>query len=298
MFRKIIVLLFVIGSISAKAQELNATVQVLAPTLQMSNAELLPSMQKAIENLLNYTSWTNETYEIEERIRCSFVVTINSRNNNNYSASLQINYSRPIYKASYDSPVLNYKDNDFNFTYLESMPLEYVQNSFTSNLTAVIAFYSNIIIGLDKDTYAFKAGETHYQVAQSIVNIAQGEGGKGWKSFDGSKNRFWMIDNLLNSGYVDMRYCLYNYHRLGLDLMYNKEAQREAKEKISASLIALRSIYEKRPNAFILQLFFDAKSNEIVSVFKDGPNVDTSTLIATLKKIDAGRASKYESISR
>lgn len=299
MIKRIVFALIAMVFVSqACAQELNATVQILDPTRQVTNQELIPNMKKAIENLLNFTVWTTETYEVEERIRCSFVITLSARNGNNFSGNIQVNYSRPIYNSNYDSPVLNYIDTDFDFTFLENEPLEYIQNANSGNLTAVLSFYAYVIIGLDKDTYSFQGGQQAYTTAQGIVSMAQSEGAQGWRSFDGNRNRFWMIDNLLNTGFSDMRFCLYNYHRMGMDLMYKVDAQRAAKEKISNSLISLKNVYEKRPNAFILQLFFDAKSNEIVDVFSKGPNVETTTLIATLKKIDAGRSSKYESIGR
>ena len=279
-----------------QAQEINATVQILAPSKGALNTDLIPSMQKAFENLLNNTVWTNEMYEIEERIDCSFILTIDASANDRYSGSLQISYSRPVYNSNYNSPVLNYIDKDVTFNYLMSEPLEYSENQVKNNLTALSSFYAYLILGLDKDTYSLNGGQPYFLKAQNIVNLSQSGSYKGWKSFDGNKNRFWLIDNILNSGFSDIRSCYYNYHRNGLDLMYNETKQAQAKATISKSIISLQTIYQKRPNAFILQVFFDAKSNEIVSLFKEGPNMDTSQLVAVLKQIDGARNNKYEAI--
>lgn len=278
------------------AQELNATVQILAPTLPNANTDLLPNMQKAFENLVNNTVWTNEVYEVEERIECSFIITIDAAANNNYSGTMQVSYSRPVYNSNYKSPVLNYIDKDVSFSYLESEPLEYSENQVRNNLSALSAFYAYLIIGLDKDTYSLNGGQPYFLKAQNIVNLSQSGSYRGWKSFDGSRNRFWLIDNILNSGFSDIRNCYYDYHRNGLDLMYNETKQAQAKNTISTALISLQTIYQKRPNAYILQVFFDAKSDEIVSLFKEGPNMDTSKLVSVLKQIDGARNNKYEAI--
>ncbi|MCT4622317.1 MAG: DUF4835 family protein [Schleiferiaceae bacterium] len=280
------------------SQELNATVQILHPSLQMSNQELVPNMQKALENLINFTAWTNEFYEVEERIECSFILTLDAANGTNYSGSLQVSYSRPVFNSNYKSPVLNYIDNDVDFTYIENQPLEYVENQNASNTVSLVSFFAYIIIGLDKDTYALNGGQQYLLKAQNIVNLAQSTNNKGWKSFDGSKNRFWLIDNILNTGFSEIRDCYYNYHRQGLDLMYDETKQANAKKTISQSVIALQNIYQKRPNAFILQVFFDAKSDEIVNIFKGGPSMDTGNLVNVLKQIDAGRNTKYDAINK
>jgi hypothetical protein len=194
---------------------------------------------------------------------------------------------------------LNYIDNDITFNYIENQPLEYVENQHESNLTSILSFYSFLVIALDKDTYLLEGGEMYYTKAQNVVSMAQSDGSaKGWKSFDGSKNRFWLIDNLMNSGFSDIRSCYYNYHLNGLDRMWNEDNQIAAKGVINQSLLDLKTIYEKRPNAFILQMFFDAKSDEIVNIFKSGPSMDTKQLVTVLKLIDSGRSSKYEGINR
>jgi hypothetical protein len=264
----------------------------------MSNQELVPNMQKALENLINFTAWTNEFYEVEERIECSFILTLDAANGTNYSGSLQVSYSRPVFNSNYKSPVLNYIDNDVDFTYIENQPLEYVENQNASNTVSLVSFFAYIIIGLDKDTYALNGGQQYLLKAQNIVNLAQSTNNKGWKSFDGSKNRFWLIDNILNTGFSEIRDCYYNYHRQGLDLMYDETKQANAKKTISQSVIALQNIYQKRPNAFILQVFFDAKSDEIVNIFKGGPSMDTGNLVNVLKQIDAGRNTKYDAINK
>ena len=298
MFRYILGVLMVFGcTLNVVAQELRAQVQILHPTLQISNQDLFPNMSKAIDNLLNNTVWTDEIYEIEEKINCSFILTLNSASGNNYSGTLQVNYNRPVFNSNYTSPVLNYIDKNISFTYVENTPLEYVENQYVSNFASIFSFYAYVILGFDKDTYSLNGGQAYFLQAQNIINLSQG-GGKGWKSFDGNKNRYWLIDNLLNTGFNDIRKCAYNYHRKGLDLMYDEKQQAQAKKNIFNALIGLQNVYNSRPNAYILQVFFDAKVNEIVNIFKDGPNMDTGKLITVLSQIDGGRTSKYQSISK
>ncbi len=298
MFRYFLTFIFAFTFVAeAMAQELKAEIQILHPTIQTSNQDLFPNMKKAIDQYLNYTVWTDEIYDIQEKISCSFILTINAASGNNYSGTLQVNYSRPIYKSNYSSPVLNYMDNNISFTYVENEPLEYVENQYISNFSSLFSFYAFVILGFDKDTYSMNGGQGFYLQAQNIINISQG-GGKGWKSFDGNKNRYWLIDNLLNTGFNDLRKCLYNYHINGLDKMYDESKQANAKKAINNALISLQNVYNSRPNAYILQVFFDAKVDEIVNIFKGGPNMDTNKLVTVLTQIDGARTSKYQSISK
>ena len=298
MNKYLLFILFSLGTVSAVvAQELKAQVQILHPTISVSNQDLFPNMSKAIDEFLNNTVWTEEIYEIEEKINCSFILTINAANGNNYSGTLQISYNRPVFNSNYTSPVLNYLDKNISFTYIENTPLDYVENQYISNFSSLFSFYAFTVLGFDKDTYSMKGGQGYFLQAQNIINLSQG-GGKGWKSFDGNKNRYWLIDNLLNTGFEDIRKCAYIYHRNGLDKMWEEKQQANAKKAISGALINLQNVYNSRPNAYILQVFFDAKSDEIVSIFKDGPNMDTSKLISVLSTIDSGRASKYKSIAK
>ena len=289
----------VTGFTKVHSQELNAEVQVLSPNVQSTNKQIFTTLQTAIVNFLNTRKWTDEVYQPEERIKCSFVINITERNNEQFKGTLQIQYSRPIFKSGYSSPVLVHMDNDFQFEYLEFDRLDFSENTSLSNLTSVLAYYAYVIIGLDHDTYAKKGGDPFYDRALAIVNNSQNNGFPGWSGFSGSnKNRFWLIDNLQNPAFNGLRPCLYQYHRQGLDLMFEPSQQRLAKENIKASLMQLAEVNQKRPNSFLMQLFFDAKSIEIINIFSGGEPMKLADLKEVLIEIDANNANKYEAIGR
>lgn len=294
-----IILLTVLGlSSSLNAQELNAAVQVLSPNVQTSNKEIFTTMETAMREFLNNRRWTEKNYAIEERIRCQFVVNIEERNNNSYTASLQIFYSRPIYNSDYNSPVLVHRDPDFDFKYLEFDRLDFAENTFTSNLTSVLAFYAYIIIGMDADTYAPMSGTPYYQKAQNIVGNAQNNGFTGWDSFGNNKNRYWLVDNLTTPAFDNFRSCLYLYHRQGLDLMHDNAKVPTAKKNIKNGLIGLEKVNDQRRNSFIMQLWFDAKQKEIVQIFSGGAPLAVADLKQTLIKLDPNNSSSYEKIGQ
>ncbi len=280
----------------AMAQEINATVDILSPSIQMTNKEIFTTLETSIRQFVNSFKWTNLSYELEERIECSFILTITSYQNNSFSGTMQVQYSRPVFASDYNSPVLNFIDNDLLFNYIINEPLEYQPNSNISNLTSMLAFYCNMIIGLDRCTFEPKGGSSFFNQMQNIVSMAQSGGAPGWRSFDGTKSRYWLSDNLNSPAFDPVLNCLYNYHRNGLDKMSEPEKQLEAKTVMSNALISLQAVHQIRPNALLVNTFFDAKSDEIVSVFGDGPALDLKPLIAALKLIDAGRTNKYETL--
>ena len=281
------------------AQEINATVNVLSPNIQMTNKQVFTTLETAIREFVNSYQWSSLKYEIEERIDCSFILTINSFSGTNYSGSIQVQYSRPIFNSDYNSPVLNFIDNDLSFQYMENAPLDYQPNSHISNLTSILAFYCNFIIGLDRNTMQLGGGDEFYKQMQNIVSNAQSDGSAtGWRSFDGNKSRYWLSDNLNSPAFDPIKSCWYQYHRLGLDLMSDEGKQEQAKNTIKNSLLTLQAVYQKRPNALLLNTFFDAKSDEIVNIFNEGPEMDLSALISTLKQIDAGRTNKYQDLGK
>ncbi len=279
------------------AQELNARVQVLTPNIQATNKQIYETMETSIREFLNNRKWTDENYALEERIECQFVITIDSRSNNTYSGNLQVFYSRPIYNSDYASPILVHRDNDLTFDYLEFDRLDFAPNTFISNLTSVLAFYSYIIIGLDHDSYSPMSGTDYYNQAQSIVGNAQTSNYGGWDSFGGSnKNRYWLVDNLISPAFNNYRTCLYTYHRQGLDLMHKSAQIRTAKMNIKEALKSLKKVNDQRRNSFLLQLWFDAKQAEIVKVFSDGEQIPTGDLKEVLLELDPNNATEYQKI--
>lgn len=282
------------------AQEFNATVQVVTEGIQATNKQRFETLEKALVQFINNRKWSDRNFKSEERIECSFVVNITnvSPNNDQFDATLQIQYSRPVFNSGYRSSVLVHRDNDFNFRYLEFDRLDFQENQFTSNLTSVLAYYAYIILGLDADTYELNGGDPYYAKSQRILGNAQNSGFTGWGSFDGRKNRFWLVDNLTSPVFDDYRTCLYEYHRKGLDLMHNPQKQKEAKENIKNALLKLEKVNDNRPNSFVMQLWFDAKNNEIADIFSGGEPVKTAELKALMVKLDANNAQLYNKMGQ
>jgi hypothetical protein len=283
---------------NAAAQELNATVNILSPAVQMTNKQIFETLETSIRQFVNSYKWTNLNYELEERIDCAFILTINNYDNNTFSGTMQVQYSRLIYNSDYNSPVLSFIDKDLVFNYIINEPLEYQPNSNISNLTSLLAFYCNMIIGIDRCTFEPNGGEIYFNQMQNIVSMAQSSGVPGWRSFDGTKARYWLSDNLNSPAFEPIIDCFYQYHRNGLDNMYDPSQQLASKTIIKDAIVSLQAVFQKRPNALLLNTFFDAKSDEIVSIFSDGPKLDLSTLISSLKQMDAGRTNKYDELAK
>ena len=211
-------------------------------------------------------------------------ITVTEYVSPSFKATIQIQSSRPVYNTSYESPVFNYKDNQFNFNYIEFQPIVFNPNSFESNLVGVIAYYVYLVLGLDADTFSLEGGNEFYQKAQQIVTQAQGTGLAGWsQSSTDKKTRFVMIDNLLSNTFREYRIAMYNYHRKGLDIMGDNSST--GKQVIAGSMRLFETLIQRRPNALLIQAFFDAKSEEIANIFSDGPQVDLASLKETLNKV-------------
>jgi len=287
-------------SFSAVAQELRATVQVLSPGIQNTSKQVFTTLETAVREYLNSTQWTRERYEADERIECSFVFNITEQSSvSSFKATLQVQYSRPVFNSSYKSPVLNLIDKQFSFTYLENDRIEFVENTHLSNLSSVLAYYAYIIVGLDHDTFEKGSGEPFYAKAQGVVNNAQNDPqGAGWRSLDGNNNRFWLVDNLLNPAFDNLIEFLYTYHRQGLDVLHDAAQQKTGKAAMANSIAGLRAVHQKRPNSYLMGVVMDAKSQEIVSVFGDGAPVDLKAMQSTLLLIDANNSQLYQALGQ
>ena len=217
-------------------------------------------------------------------------ITVSSNNSDQFTATIQVQSSRPIFNSSYSSPVLNYNDKDFNFRYIEFENLIFSPTTFDSNLVSVLSFYSYMILGMDADTFVSESGNSYFETAQNISNVAQQGGSKGWSQSDGNQNRYFLINDILSPAFKQVRQTMLDYH-VGLDLM--SQDLKASKEKIKGSLIDLAKLNASRPNAFLTRVFFDAKSDEIVSVFSGGPSITISDLVDNLNKISPLNSSKW-----
>ena len=294
--KKIVSFLFLIfiGIGVVQAQQLNCTVQVNSDKVATTNNQIFKNLQKSISDFVNKTDWTGEVYNQNEKINCSMVIIVNSYESNQFSATLQVESTRPIFNSSYASPIFNYNDKDFSFNYVEFENLNFNPQTFDSNLVSVLAFYSYMILGFDGDSYTLNGGRNWFDTAQQILTVAQQSGYKGWSQGDGIQNRFFLVNDILSGTYDSFRTAEYQYHREGLDIMTSD--LKAAKNKILESLKTLNEVYKVRPNAFLTRVFFDAKVDEIVSILSGGPNVQLSETIEILNRLSPLNSSKWSSI--
>ena len=274
------------------AQEINCNVTVNAAQIQLSNKRIFQTLETAITQFVNERKWTNDVFKPEERIECSILLNITKYTSpDRFEGNIQVSSSRPGYNSNYSSTVFNIKDNDFKFNYLENAPLEYTQNQYRSELSSILAYYVYLIIGLDYDSFEFQGGEEYLSEAQRVVNNAQSSSVSGWKSFESNKNRFWIVDNLLQQSFEPLRTVLYQYHRLGIDLMYSDPEK--ARNNILESLKGLKKVHQIKPLSYNVQLFFLAKTQEIVEIFKPAPLEQRQELVDLLKIIDPTNSDDY-----
>lgn len=294
--RKIILVVFFLFSIAnVFSQELNATVSVNFQQVANGNPQLFKNLETQVKEFLNTTKWTTKEFTDVEKIECNFFINISTYGSNNFEATLQVQSSRPVYNSTLSTPILNINDKNFSFRFIEFENLIYDPNTFNSNLVSVLAFYANLIIGLDQDSFSELGGTEYLQIASNIVNVAQTSGFKGWNQSEGNNNnRNFLISDILSSTFTPYRQALYQYHRLGMDVM--ADDVKKGKEGVIVGINALAEIQKTRPNALLTRTFFDAKTDEIVSIFSGGPRVNVVPLIETLNRISPLNSQKWSKI--
>ncbi len=282
--------------LSVSAQELNCTVSVISPRIQSSDKRIFTTLQTSIMEFMNNTKWTSDKFKNEEKIECSIQIEIEERvGTDEFKASIQVSSRRPVFGTSYNSPVLNYKDDDFNFRYVEFQPLEYNDGQVNPNLVMVLAFYAYTIIGFDYETFSPLGGGPYFAKAQSIVANSANAAEPGWKAFEGLRNRFWLMENINNPIYKPIRQFYYDFHRKGLDLMTKKTD--ESARTIAASLEKLKRVHADKPLSVFMKTLFDAKVDEMVNLFSNAPADVKSQAKQTLSDIDPINTSKYQKIT-
>jgi len=253
----VIGLLFV--SFFGYSQELNCSVKVSYDQITAANVQIFKTLERSLGEFVNNTKWTTRNFTSKERIDCSMFITIQSYDSNEFTCTLQVQSSRPIYNSSYSSPVFNFNDKEFKFRYLEFENFVYNPNSYDSNLIATVAFYANIIVGLDADTFSNQGGTKFLEGASNIANLAQSSGTAGWTQTEKKQNRYYLINDLLSNTFTPYREALYEYHYLGMDKM--TEDIKGAKENIAKAIQTVSKIHSVRPNAFITRVFFMGKAD-------------------------------------
>jgi hypothetical protein len=282
-------------ALTASAQELNCVVTVNSDQVGQTNQQIFRTLERSLNDFVNNSKWTNRVYRENEKVNARMFITVTQYESDRFEANIQIQSSRPVFNTSYESPVFNYKDDAFNFQYQEFQPLVYNPNSFDSNLVGVISYYVYVILGLDADTFSLEGGDDYYRRAQNIVTQAQGSNFSGWNQETGERTRFELVDNLLSNSFREYRIAMYNYHRKGLDVLADNNST--GKQIIAGSLRLFETLISRRPNAFLIQTFFDAKSEEIQNIFSDGPKVDIVKLKETLNKVAPFYSSTWNEIN-
>ena len=293
-------LLIAIAGQSASSQELLARISINSSAVGSSvDKKVFQSLQTSLQTFLNNRKWTEDTYQTNEKIACNFLMVINEGENGAYKASLTVQAARPVFNSSYSTPLINFQDESFAFKYVEFQPVEFNENrisgsdGLTSNLTATLAFYVYIILGLDYDSFSLRGGDPYFQKAQNIINNApDGRDIAGWKAFDGQRNRYWLMENLTNNKYAVIHDVLYNYYRVGLDHMYENEP--DARSAVLNAITQLTTLNNDVPNSMIIPFFFQGKSTEIIRIFKKSAPDEKQRVQEMMSRLDIANANTYK----
>jgi len=296
-----IVLLILAFSVPGEAQELQAKVVVMAAQASTKvDRKVFLTLQNALNNFVNNRKWSKDTYQPNEKIVCNFLVNVSEALDGNiFRATLTVQAARPVYNTAYTSPLVNFIDENVLFRYVEFQQIEFNENRVTgndplvSNLPAVLAFYINIILGMDGDSFSLKGGESFFVKAQNIVNNSpESRDILGWKAFDGQRNRYWLMENLTSSRYTLIHDALYGYFRLGLDQFYDKEV--EARKSIITALQQINTLNGEVPNSMIVPFFFQGRTSELSRMFKKSTPDEKSTALDLLIRLDIANANTYK----
>jgi len=286
--------------LQAHTQELRCNVQLITTKIPGTNKQVFQTLQGAITEFMNNTAWTNYKFGNNERIECNLLFNLTEvKGSDEYLGTLQIQARRPVFNSSYNTVIFNYVDNDLDFRYVEFQPLEFSETGYLSGLTSILAYYAYIVLGINFDSFGLQSGTELFQQAEKIVNNAQNAVEKGWRGAESSnrRNRYWLVDNILNTDFQPVREFVYKFHRLGLDQMYDKTF--EARNNMMESLELLQEVYRNRPDPFmhLLQVVLDAKSDEFVNVFREATDDEKRRVLIILNEVDPTRKEKYSGMS-
>jgi len=283
-----IVLVFWCSVHTLPAQELLCTVKVNAERARTTDRSVFTDMEKALEQFLNTRRWGNDSYKDYERIHCSIFINIeNMPSIGNFQASAQITVARPVFNSNYQSVLLNFADRDWDFEYIESLPLEYNDNAFITNLTSILAFYAYVILGYDYDSFSELGGNPYFQKALLVVNNAQSSARAGWQPLGNTRNRYALVEALNNPQNTDLRKSLYRYHRLTLDNFSKKPD--EGRQVALNTLKEVQKVFRINPTSILVISFFDTKAQELVNVFSGGSLPVRREAFDILNAIDSKR---------
>lgn len=277
------------------AQELTVKVTMNTPKLQTADPQVFQTLRTAIEEFMNNQKWTNDAFEQQERIKLDIVITISKElAANTFEAEVSLQSTRPVFNSLYESPMFKHQDKDVVFTYEQFQPLEFSQTTYLNNLTSVLGFYAYIVLGMDYESFSQFGGEPYFQAAQDVVNRIPPNVAStvpGWRSTDGNRNRYWLIENILSPRMRPFRQAIYDYHRQGLDVMNEDVAGGRA--VMTQALESLDGVNRSYPNSMILQVFANTKSDEIIEIYKGAGPQEKNSITRTMERVDPPRASAY-----
>ena len=299
-FKYYLIVSLVLLSAIANAQELNCNIQISAQRIQGSNRQVFESMQRDLFEFMNNTVWTNHVFSYAERIDCNILINLTDQlSADEFKGTVQIQLSRPVFNTTYNSTMLNFIDNNFQFKYVEFQPLEFDPNTYKSSLVSVLAYYTYMVLGFDYDSFAPMGGTEFFQMAEKIVTNAQNAPEPGWKPYDGSRNRnrYWLVKNVLDKEYEGVRQFIYEYYINGLDKMESKAP--EARTSMVESLKLMQDVYRKKPDPFmyLVQVVMDAKSDELINIYSAAFPEEKGRVVEILTEIDPANKAKYEKIN-
>jgi hypothetical protein len=279
------------------AQELNCVVEVDARQIEGSEKVMFQDMEKDIFKLVNGRKWTNDEFDIQERIDCSIIINLTERvSANQFKGNIQVQASRPVYNTNFKTPIMNVRDEDFTVRYNQFEPLQYNEGSYSGELVTILAYYIYMILGYDYDSFSLEGGTKYFQEAQRIVNNAQSSPETGWKAFEDQKNRYWLVENTLSARFKPMRKMYYNYHRHGFDLMQQDITR--ARKQITESLKGLRPIHNVAPSSYNMQVLFNAKLRELINLYENATPAEKTEITELLITLDPGHANEYEKLRK
>lgn len=295
----ILVSLIITPVFSLKSQELNCQVSIISDArleLTTVDQEMISELENTIYEFMNNTQWTKDKFTLEERINCNLQLQINDVPvTGTFSGSLQIQSSRPAFNSSYNTTIFNFQDDDIAFTYSRGSALLYAPNQYRDELSSVLAFYAYYVIGMDYDSFSSRGGTDLFSIAQEIVTNAQSSRAAGWKSSErGKNNRYWLVDNALHELFSPLRDCIYEYHRKGIDVLYNDSAA--ARLSVEGALSRLVKVTATRPGSLNVLNFIQAKTNELKSMYSQADMKEKNEIVNLLKRIDPANSSKYQEI--
>ncbi len=299
MIKLILSFIFLLYCSFSFSQELNCQVSVEADVkleLNSTELEIIKQMKQSVYDLMNNTQWTKDAFKTEERINCNIQIQIKTNpSSGTYTGFIQVQSTRPAFNSNYNTVLFNFQDEDMAIAFSRNTVLTYAQNQYRDNLSSILAFYAYFIIGMDYDSFSLKGGTSYFNEAQQIVSNAQSSGAPGWKASEsGKRNRYWLIDNILQPVFDPLRECNYLYHRKGIDMLYENKV--EAKKSLFAALNKLTPVVQTRPNTVNVINFLNAKTVELKNILSDSEVKEKTDFVNLLKKLDSGNSSKYQEI--